>query len=207
MTLEWKTSKNIIEYPEAINFMEKRIAKIALSKKSELIWLLEHPPIFTAGTSANDKDLLDNLGLQVFTSGRGGQYTYHGPGQRIIYIMLDLKKRNIDIRLYVELLENWIISCLRELGIEAFRRKGRIGIWTLNSNHQEAKIAAIGIRVRKWITYHGISININPNLEHYRGIIPCGINDYGVTSLKELHKDISYYQLDNILKRKFHDFF
>lgn len=207
MTVEFKTSKHLINYPEAIQFMEERIAKIHLGEANEMVWLLEHPSIYTAGTSASSHDLISSMGFPIYESGRGGQYTYHGPGQRVAYLMLDLKKREEDLRKYVENLENWIIQTLKELGINSERKSGRVGIWTIDKNNQESKIAAIGIRVRKWVTYHGIAINVNPNLEHYNGIIPCGIREFGVTSLKELGHNIAYAELDNILKRKFYEFF
>ena len=207
MTIEWKITNSPIDYQEAINFMEQRIAQIYKNEASELIWFLEHPPIYTGGTSATDQDLINTLNLPVYKTGRGGQYTYHGPGQRVVYLMLDLRKRGEDLRKYVANLENWIIVSLAEVGLFSEQKKGRIGIWTTNEQAKEVKIAAIGIRVRKWITYHGIAINLAPNLEHYNGIIPCGIREFGVTSLNKLGYNISYPELDRILKSKFHDFF
>lgn len=207
MTIEFKTSKHLINYPEALKAMEARISQIHNKTSDELVWFLEHPAIYTAGTSASPNDLLNSIDFPVYETGRGGQYTYHGPGQRIVYIMIDLKKREADLRKYVENLENWIIQTLKEFGISSERKLGRVGIWTIDSNGKEAKIAAIGIRVRKWITYHGIAINVNPKLEHYSGIIPCGIKEFGVTSIKELGYNITYTQLDDMLKRKFNDFF
>lgn len=207
MTIEWKISTSPIDYQEALEFMEARIAQIHQGKASELIWFLEHPAIYTGGSSAESKDLTNNLNLPVYQTGRGGQYTYHGPGQRVVYLMLDLRKRGEDLRKYVADLEDWIIASLAEIGLPSKKREGRIGIWTIDKNNKEAKIAAIGIRVRKWITYHGIAINVKPNLEHYNGIIPCGIKEFGVTSLDELGYDIPYQKLDSILKSKFNEFF
>lgn len=207
MTIEWKISTSPIDYQEALEFMEARIAQIHKGEKSELVWFLEHPPIYTGGSSAESEDLINDLNLPVYHTGRGGQYTYHGPGQRVVYLMLDLRKRGEDLRKYVADLEDWIIASLAEIGLPSKKREGRIGIWTIDKNNKEAKIAAIGIRVRKWITYHGIAINVKPNLEHYNGIIPCGIKEFGVTSLNELGYDIPYQKLDSILKSKFNEFF
>lgn len=207
MNIEWKTSKHVINYKDAINFMEQRIEQIYKKEAPEMIWLLEHPSIYTAGTSSNIKDLINSNLIPVYETGRGGKYTYHGPGQRIIYPMLDLKKYGSDIRKYVANLEQWIIAVLKDLGIKAERKEGRIGIWTKSKTGDEAKIAAIGIRVRKWITYHGISINVAPNLDYYNGIIACGIKEFGVTSLQDLGYNISYKELDHLLKSKFNEYF
>ena len=207
MTIEWKTSDQAINYQDAITFMEKRVDQIHKGEAPEMIWLLEHPSIYTAGSSALDSELINSDNLPVYATGRGGKYTYHGPGQRIVYLMLNLKNREADIRKYVANLENWIIASLREVGLFSERKNGRIGIWTTTSSGEEVKIAAIGIRVRKWVAYHGIAINVSPSLDLYKGIIACGIKEFGVTSLKELGYDISYTELDNILKSKFNDFF
>ena len=207
MTIEWKTSDQAINYQDAITFMEKRVDQIHKGEAPEMIWLLEHPSIYTAGRSALDSELINSDNLPVYATGRGGKYTYHGPGQRIVYLMLNLKNREADIRKYVANLENWIIASLREVGLFSERKNGRIGIWTTTSSGEEVKIAAIGIRVRKWVAYHGIAINVSPSLDLYKGIIACGIKEFGVTSLKELGYDISYTELDNILKSKFNDFF
>jgi lipoyl(octanoyl) transferase len=207
MTIEWKTSYKIVNYPDALAFMENKIEQIYHNKAQEMIWLLEHPSIYTAGSSASDNELINAKDLPVYLTGRGGKYTYHGPGQRVIYLMLNLKNRGSDIRKYVANLENWIIASLKEIGIIANRKEGKIGIWTKNNLGNDVKIAAIGIRVRKWVAYHGISINVSPNLDYYNGIIACGIKEFGVASLKELGYDISYLKLDNILKSKFNDFF
>ncbi|MEK6734310.1 MAG: lipoyl(octanoyl) transferase LipB [Pseudomonadota bacterium] len=205
--IEWKTSNQAIDYQDAVELMEKRVEQIHQGKASELIWFLEHPSIYTAGSSAEDNELMNPNGLPVYNTGRGGKYTYHGPGQRIIYLMLDLKDRGKDLRKFVATIEDWVIASLREIGIVAEKKEGRIGIWTVNNRQKELKIAAIGIRVRKWVTYHGVSINISPDLDYYKGIIACGIREYGVTSFKDLGFNISSIDIDNILKRKFYDFF
>jgi lipoyl(octanoyl) transferase len=205
--MEFKTTISPVEYKQAIEFMEQRIAKIHTGEAEELIWFLEHQPIYTGGSSADDIELLNQENLPVYKTGRGGKYTYHGPGQRIIYLMLDLRKREQDVRKYVASLENWIISSLKEIGLSCQKKEEKIGIWTKSHEQKDVKIAAIGIRIRKWISYHGIAINVNPNLEHYKGIIPCGISEFGVTSLKELGYNISMQKLDVIMKEKFNDFF
>jgi len=243
--MEWKISKEPVDYEEAVAAMEARVQQIISGEADELIWLLEHPPLYTAGTSANDSDLLDSKGFPVYKTGRGGQYTYHGPGQRIAYVMLDLKKRTPDVRLFVKQLEECIIMTLAAFGVKGEIREGRVGVWVAsdelqvagcklqvrsqvfygyaeelcvsssegrggvlyddpaqsargsasakgenppsNNNYStESKIAALGIRLRRWVSYHGIAININPDLSHYDGIIPCGISEYGVTSLAAL---------------------
>ncbi len=207
MKIEWKTSDHLIDYPDAVNFMEERIESIKLYQANEMIWLLEHPSIYTAGSSANQEDLIDSKQLPIFNTGRGGKYTYHGPGQRVVYIMLNLKERGSDLHKFVENIENWVSSSLEEFGINCFRKEDMIGVWTKNILGRDVKIAAIGIRVRKWVSYHGVAINVNPNMDLFKGIIACGIKDYGVTSLAELGIDASFQQLDEVLKRKFYDFF
>jgi len=201
--MEWKQSTALIPYPEAIDFMEKRVEVIADGVAEECIWLLEHPPLFTSGTSARPSDLVDTLGFPVYEAGRGGQFTYHGPGQRVGYVMLNLKKRYApavpDIRDFVQKLEQWIIFTLADFGIEGFTREGRVGVWT-NTPSGEAKIAAQGIRIRRGVSFHGIAINVHPDLSHYRGIIPCGIREYGVTSMQAMGKDITLAQLDSALR-------
>ena len=177
--------------------MEERVRLIREQGANDFVWLLEHPPLYTAGTSANAKDLL-NPAFPVYQTGRGGQYTYHGPGQRIAYAMLDLQKRGSDLRRYICDLEEWMITALKEVDVKGERRAGRVGIWVSTQN-SEAKIAAVGVRVRKWVTYHGVSINVNPDLSHYNGIVPCGIQDYGVTSLQALGARISMEELDKAL--------
>lgn len=202
VTMEWKISKEKEDYLQAVHLMEARAAAIRSGEKEELVWLLEHPPLYTAGTSAKHSDLLDNKTFPVYKTGRGGQYTYHGPGQRIAYVMLDLKKRTPDVRLFVKNLERWIITTLAAFGIEGDVREGRIGVWV--KKPQEAKIAALGIRIRQWVTYHGIAINIHPDLTHYSGIVPCGIKEYGVTSLKELGVGVTMQEFDEQLIKSFH---
>jgi len=198
--IEYKTSEEIVDYDEAVAAMETRVAEIYEGNQRELFWFLEHSPLYTAGTSSQEKDLLDPTRFPVHRAGRGGQYTYHGPGQRIVYTMLNLKKRGADVRQFVYDLEAVIIDTLGEFSIIGERRKGRIGIWVKN-NEVERKIAAIGIRIRHWVTYHGLSININPDLEHFSGIIPCGISDYGVTSLQDLGINCSVIEVDKVLKK------
>jgi len=169
-----------------------------------MVWLLEHPPLYTAGTSAKQTDLIGGNDFPVYNAGRGGQYTYHGPGQRVGYVMLNLKQRGaMDVRGYVASLEQWIIATLAQFGVESFTRDGRIGVWTIDRAGKEAKIAALGIRMRKWVSFHGVCINLNPNLSHYAGIVPCGISDYGVTSLKQLGISPSMEELDTVLKQEF----
>jgi len=201
--MEWKTSQKPVDYPEAIETMETRVEDILAGRKPEMAWLLEHPPLYTAGTSAKEHDLLKNTPFPTYKTGRGGEWTYHGPGQRICYLMLDLKKYNLmDMRAYVHKLEEWIIGTLKEFGVEGFTRDGRIGVW-VNANGGEAKIAALGVRVRKWVTYHGISLNVSPNLSHYAGIVPCGIKEHGVTSLKALGIEAKMEEVDVVLKKEF----
>lgn len=194
---EWVLEKAPVAYDRAITTMEERARAIREEGASDLLWLLEHPPLYTAGTSANIKDLL-NPSFAVYQTGRGGQYTYHGPGQRIVYSMMDLQKRGADLRRYICDLEEWVITALRTLDVRGERRPGRIGIWVADKNG-EAKIAAVGVRVRKWVTYHGLSINVSPNLSHYNGIVPCGISEYGVTSLAALGSKATMKDLDKAL--------
>ena len=202
--VEWIVEKGLIPYEAAVQFMEARIADIRAGTKDELVWLLEHPSLYTKGTSAKDSDLLDAR-FPVHKTGRGGEYTYHGLGQRVGYAMLDLKMRQNnkpDIRGYVWSLEEWIIQSLAEFGIKGERREGRVGIWVVDGNN-ENKIAAIGVRIRKWVAYHGISINLNPDLSHFDGIIPCGISEHGVTSIHAQGKKISMHELDCALQKTF----
>jgi lipoyl(octanoyl) transferase len=205
--MEWKTSIRPVAYEDAVAFMEARARAIREGEAGELVWLLEHPALYTAGSSASDADLLDTLGLPVYKTGRGGQYTWHGPGQRVAYVMLDLKRRQPDVRLFVQNLERWVISVLGGLGVEGFIREGRVGVWVKGANGQEAKIAALGVRLRQWVTYHGIAINVNPDLSYYRGIVPCGISEYGVTSLAALGVNVSMEELDGRLKKAFSNIF
>ena len=203
--IEWRVSEGLVPYPDALTEMEARAAAVRDGSANELVWLLEHPPLFTAGTSADPAELFNPMDFPVFEAGRGGRYTYHGPGQRVGYLVLDLERRGKDIRCFVHSLEGWMIAALGELGIEARREPGRIGIWT-GQGPTEAKIGAIGVRVRRWVTMHGFSINVAPNLSHFGGIVPCGIAEYGVTSLAALGKDSAMDRLDAALKRTFPSF-
>lgn len=203
--IEWRVSEGLVPYADALAEMESRAAAVREEKASELIWLLEHPPLFTAGTSADPSELSNPMAFPVFNAGRGGRYTYHGPGQRVGYLILDLEKRGKDIRRFVHSLEGWMIDALGEVGVPARREPGRIGIWT-GEGQTEAKIGAIGVRVRRWVTMHGFSINVAPDLLHFGGIVPCGISEYGVTSLAKLGKENGMDQLDAALKRTFVSF-
>lgn len=200
--IEWRVSHDLVPYDEALGFMEERAAAIRAGTARECVWLLEHPPLYTAGTSADPAELSNPLAFPVHEAGRGGRYTYHGPGQRVGYVMLDLEKRGRDVRCLVHALEGWIISALAELGVTARREPGRIGIW-VGDGPDEAKIAALGIRIRRWVTLHGFSINVAPDLAHFGGIVPCGISEYGVTSLKQIGKEIGMARVDAALKRQF----
>jgi lipoyl(octanoyl) transferase len=200
--IEWRVSEGLVPYGDALAEMEARAAEVRAGDASELVWLLEHPPLFTAGTSSNPAELINPMGFPVFEAGRGGRYTYHGPGQRVGYLVLDLEKRGKDIRRFVHSLEGWMIAALGDVGVEARREPGRIGIWT-GTGPGEAKIGAIGVRVKRWVTLHGFSINVAPDLSHFGGIIPCGIAEYGVTSLAALGLKSSMERLDAALKRRF----
>ena len=200
--IEWRVSDRPVPYEEALAFMEGRAAAIREGTASECIWLLEHPPLFTAGTSADPAELTNPQDFPVYAAGRGGRYTYHGPGQRVGYVMLDLDKRGKDIRRFVHQLEQWMIDALGELGVSAHRAPGRIGIW-VGEGADEAKIGALGVRVKRWVTLHGFALNVAPDLAHYGGIVPCGIADFGVTSLAELGKQIGLTRVDAALKRSF----
>jgi lipoyl(octanoyl) transferase len=202
--IEWRTSAGPVAYPEALAWMEARAAAIAAGEARECIWLLEHPPLYTAGTSADPAELIDAR-FPVFTAGRGGRYTYHGPGQRIGYLMLDLNKRGRDVRCFVHAVEGWVIAALAQLDVAAWRAPGRIGIWTDDKGH-EAKIGAIGIRVRKWVSLHGFSVNVSPDLSHFGGIVPCGLPDFDVTSLAALGKPAGMAALDTALAATRDDF-
>jgi lipoyl(octanoyl) transferase len=203
--IEWKTSDGLVAYEEALAFMEERAAAIRSGDARECVWLLEHPPLFTAGTSSDPAELSNPLAFPVYEAGRGGRYTYHGPGQRVGYLMLDLDRRGRDVRRLVHSLEGWIIATLADLGVEAHRAPGRIGIW-VGEGDREAKIAALGIRIKRWVTLHGFSINVAPDLSHFGGIVPCGISDFGVTSLRALGKETPMSRVDAALKRSFHRF-
>jgi len=205
--IEWKTSTNLTDYQCALAQMEMRVEQIISGDAEELVWLVEHPPLYSAGTSAEMADLLEPEKFPVYQTGRGGQFTYHGPGQRVAYVMLNLKERSAqDIRAYVKNLEQWIINTLTHFDIDGMRKEGRIGIW-VDTPQGEAKIAALGIRVRKWVTYHGIAINLDPDLSHFNGIVPCGISQYGVTSIKDLGKNIKMPELDAALAQEFYKIF
>jgi lipoyl(octanoyl) transferase len=205
--LEWRISDSLIDYGTAVSEMEARVAAIRAGAAPELCWLLEHPPLYTAGTSARAEDLLMPARLPVFRTGRGGQYTYHGPGQRVGYVMLDLQRRGQDLRAYIRRLEEWLIRALARFGVQGERRDGRIGIWVVKPGGQEAKIAALGVRVRRWVTYHGVAINLDPDLDNFAGIVPCGIRDAGVTSLADLGLTVSMTELDAALIEAFAEAF
>ena len=200
--IEWRTSDAPVPYEEALAFMEQRAAAIRAGEARECVWLLEHPPLFTAGTSADPAELFNPQHFPVFEAGRGGRYTYHGPGQRVGYVMLDLDKRGRDIRCFVHALEGWMIDTLGELGVLAHRAPGRIGIW-VGDGADEAKIGALGVRVKRWVTLHGFALNVAPDLSHFGGIVPCGIAEYGVTSLAELGKQMPLTRVDAALKQSF----
>ena len=202
--MDWIISDKPVEYTDAVSWMEQRVADVRSGAADEAVWLLEHPPLYTAGTSAKAEDLL-NPRFPVYDTGRGGQYTYHGPGQRIGYVIQDLKKRQQvpDIKKYVWQLEEWVIRSLAEFDVRGERREGRVGIWVGLGNGQEAKIAALGVRVRHWVTFHGVSINVDPDLSHFNGIVPCGIKEFGVTSLKALGRNVSMQDIDLALKKSF----
>ena len=201
--VQWRVSAGLTPYPEALDFMQTRAAQIAAGEAPEQIWLVEHPPLYTKGTSANEDDLVMPDKFPVYEAGRGGQFTYHGPGQRVAYVMLNLKTRGRDVSAFVRALEQWIIDTLAELGITAERRCGRVGVWVAHPDGREEKIAAIGIRLRKWVSFHGISINVNPDLAHFGGIVPCGISEHGVASLDSLGKTADMRMLDAVLRDKF----
>ena len=205
--VEWRTSAGLVAYPEALAAMEERVTAIRDHGAPELVWLLEHPPLYTAGTSAAPEELIDAARFPVYAAGRGGRYTYHGPGQRIAYLMLDLRRRGGDIRRYVHLLEELAIRTLAEFGVHGERREGRIGIWVELGDGSEAKIGAIGVRVRRWVSYHGLALNLRPDLGHFQGIVPCGISEYGVTSLAALGVRADLADLDAALRRSFADLF
>lgn len=209
--VEWILSEGLTDYEEAVQFMETRADAIARGEAEEAVWLVEHPPLYTAGTSAKIEDLTDPDRFPVYESKRGGQYTYHGPGQRVAYAMLDVGKRGHDVRVFVNQLESWVIATLAEFNVVGERRSGRVGVWVtrpdkplnVDGSLKEDKIAAIGVRLRKWVSFHGISINVEPDLAHFDGIIPCGIREHGVTSLVDLGLPVEMADVDMALKRCF----
>ena len=208
--VEWRVEPAPVDYPAAVAFMEARVADIAAGRAGELVWLVEHPALYTAGTSADGSDLVDAGRFPVYRTGRGGQYTYHGPGQRVAYVMLDLNRRGRDVRRFVAQLEDWLIRTLDAFNVKGERREDRIGVWVRRPEKGDAaedKIAAIGIRVRRWVTYHGISLNVEPDLEHFSGIVPCGVTGHGVTSLVDLGLPVDMHDADNALKAEFEQVF
>src|SRR6476619_6782112 len=209
--VEWRISDSAVAYPEAVAAMDARAADIAAGRAGEMVWLLEHPPLYTSGTSGKDADLLDPR-FPLFTTGRGGQLTYHGPGQRVAYVMLDLKRRRPDVRAYVAGLEEWIIRTLAHFNVRGERREDRVGVWVKRPDKgdgYEDKIAAIGVRLRRWVSFHGIAINVEPELSHFAAIVPCGVVDprYGVTSLVDLGLPVTMEDVDVALRRAFEDVF
>jgi len=215
LPVEWRVEPGLTGYMDALAIMEKRADAIRQEGASELVWLVEHPPLYTAGTSARSEDLVEPDRLPVFSAGRGGEYTYHGPGQRVAYVMLDLKRRREDVRAFVAALEEWIILTLAEFNVRGERREDRVGVWVVRPDRStgpdgspaEEKIAAIGIRLRRWVSFHGIAINVEPNLAHFSGIVPCGVADHGVTSLVDLGLPVTMDDLDLALKSSFEEVF
>ncbi|HEY9164287.1 MAG TPA: lipoyl(octanoyl) transferase LipB [Magnetovibrio sp.] len=205
--VEWRVEPGLTAYADAHAFMEERAAAIRAGDAPERVWLVEHPPLYTAGTSADAADLIEPERFPVFETGRGGQYTYHGPGQRVAYAMLDLKLRNSDVRAYVHDLEEWMIRTLARFDIKGERRDGRVGIWVVRPGGREDKIGAIGVRVRKWVSFHGLALNVNPDLSHFTGIVPCGISEHGVTSLHDLGVNVSMAEVDQQLRSVFEEVF
>jgi lipoyl(octanoyl) transferase len=208
-TVEWRFSDAPIAYPDAVAAMEDRVAAIRAGSAPELVWLLEHPPLYTAGTSARPEDLLDHRRFPVYPTGRGGQHTYHGPGQRVGYVMLDLKRHGADVRAYVHRLEDWLIATLARFNVKGERRDGRVGIWVARGGGREDKIAAIGVRVRHWVTYHGVALNVDCDLSHFAGIVPCGIAtpQFGVTSLLDLGITATMSDVDVAMREAFDEVF
>lgn len=209
--MEWTTLPGLQPYAETLAAMEARVAAISAGRADEVVWLLEHPPLYTAGTSARPADLTDPGRFPVFTAGRGGQYTYHGPGQRVVYVMLDLNRRGRDVRRFVRQLEAWVIATLAEFNVRGERREGRVGVWVQRPDKasnpdgtaREDKIAAIGVKLRRWVSFHGVSINVEPDLSHFDGIVPCGIREHGVTSLVDLGLPVTMGDVDAALEQTF----
>ncbi len=209
--VEWSILPGLSPYRETLEAMETRVAAIRAGEAAEAIWLLEHPPLYTAGTSARPEDLVEPERFPVHVAGRGGQYTYHGPGQRVAYVMLDLDRRGRDVRRFVTALEDWVIATLAEFNVRGERREGRVGVWVVRPDRpagpdgspREDKIAAIGVKLRRWVSFHGLSINVEPDLTHFEGIVPCGIREHGVTSLVDLGLPVTMQDLDAALLRTF----
>ena len=209
---EWRVEAGLIAYPDAVALMEARAEAIARGEARELVWLIEHPPLYTAGVSAKPEDLIAPDRFEVFASGRGGQYTYHGPGQRVVYVMLDLNKRRKDVRAFVQALERWIIGTLSRFNVEGHIREGRVGVWVERRDKgyaplTEDKIAAVGVKLRRWVSFHGVSLNVEPDLSHFSGIVPCGITEHGVTSLLDLGLPVTMDEVDDALKSSFETIF
>ncbi|WP_299443714.1 lipoyl(octanoyl) transferase LipB [uncultured Rhodospira sp.] len=204
---EWRVSREPVPYPDAVAEMETRVAAIRAGTAPELVWLLEHPPVYTAGTSARPEDLVIADRFPVYRTGRGGQYTYHGPGQRVAYVLLDLGRRDRDVRCHVHRLEEWLIRALAQLDVVAERRADRVGLWVPRGTGREDKIAAVGVRVRRWVTFHGVALNVNPDLGHFAGIVPCGIREHGVTSLFDLGRKVTMVEVDALLRATFTEVF
>ncbi|WP_298961920.1 lipoyl(octanoyl) transferase LipB [uncultured Roseibium sp.] len=208
--VEWTISDKLVDYETALAAMNERVERIISGDAPEQVWLLEHPPLYTAGTSADDGDLVSPDRFPVYRTGRGGQHTYHGPGQRVAYVLLDLKRRQQDVRAFVAALEAWLINSLWHYHIRGERREDRVGVWVRRPDRGaqvEDKIAAIGIRVRKWVTFHGVSFNVEPDLEHFSGIIPCGVEEHGVTSLVDLGIPVGLAENDSVLRAEFEKIF
>ena len=201
--IEWKTNEGAVDYEAAVRAMEARVAAIRAGTAPELVWLLEHPPLYTAGTSAKPDDLLEPGAFPVYATGRGGQYTYHGPGQRVAYVLLDLRRRGRNVRAYVRALEDWLIATLARFNVKGERRAGRVGIWIDRGGGREAKIAAVGVRIRHWVSFHGVALNVEPDLSHFAGIVPCGVREHGVTSLVDVGLPVTMAEVDQALKATF----
>lgn len=204
---EWRVAEAPVDYETALAVMEARVEAIIAGTAPELVWLLEHPPLYTAGTSAEDGELLAPQGFPVYRTGRGGRYTYHGPGQRVIYVMTDLRRRGQDLRAHIARLEEWIIRVLADFGVTGERREGRVGIWVVEPDGAEKKIAAIGVRVRRWVTFHGLALNIDPDLSHFSGIVPCGLAGFGVTALKAYYAEATTAAVDLAFRRHWSEVF
>lgn len=205
--IEWRISKELVHFEEALSFMQNRVEEIISGKAPPMIWMLEHHPVYTAGISAKEEDMLVKTEVPIFQTNRGGKYTYHCPGMKIIYVMLDLKKffepEKPDVACFVEFLENWVIEILAEFGIKGEIKKGRVGIWVTDENGAEKKIAALGIKIKKWVSYHGIAINISPDLAGFNNIVPCGIREFGVTTMEEILGKIDEKKFDELVRKKF----